>query len=105
MGMAQSTVVEPAAPRRIGRAAVGTLTLAVIALLAWQGVTASGAPDPTVPGLSHRAVVLDAGVLVLREGLEAILVIAAISSSFIGATARYRRPVAAGAGAGMLATV
>jgi high-affinity iron transporter len=89
----------------VGWAALVTLAVAVLSILVWQGVTADGAPDPTVPGLHHRAIVLDAGVLVFREGLEAILVLAAISSSFVGAQAAFRRPVAAGSGAAILATV
>jgi high-affinity iron transporter len=91
--------------RAVGWAALVTLAVAVLSILVWQGVTADGAPDPTVPGLHHRAIVLDAGVLVFREGLEAILVLAAISSSFVGAQAAFRRPVAAGSGAAILATV
>ncbi len=91
--------------RAVGWAVLVTLAVAVLSILVWQGVTANGAPDPTVPGLHHRAIVLDAGVLVFREGLEAILVLAAISSSFVGAQATFRRPVAAGSGAAILATV
>ncbi|MGB0096264.1 MAG: hypothetical protein WBP81_27460, partial [Solirubrobacteraceae bacterium] len=57
-----------------------------------------GTPDPTATGhLSHGAVVWDSGVLVFREGLEAILVLAAITASFMGANASHRRPDAAGA--------
>src|SRR4029079_3587559 len=91
--------------RAVGWAALVTLAVAVLSILVWQGVTAEGAPDPTLPGLHHRAIVLDAGVLVFREGLEAILVLAAISSSFVGAQSAFRRPVAVGSGAAMLASV
>ncbi len=79
--------------------------LVVLAILVWQGVTAAGNPDPTVPHLGRSAVILDTAVLVLREGLEAILVIAALTASFNGAQASYRRPVAAGVGVALLATV
>jgi high-affinity iron transporter len=91
--------------RAVGWAVLVTLAVAVLSILVWQGVTADGAPDPTVPGLHRRAIVLDAGVLVFREGLEAILVLAAISSSFVGAQSTFRRPVAVGSGAAILATV
>jgi high-affinity iron transporter len=50
-------------------------------------------------------VVIDSGILVFREGLETILVLSAITASFLGANAVYRRPVAAGAGAAIVATV
>ena len=46
--------------------------------------------------LSHTTVVLDSAILVFREGLETILVLAAITASFLGANKVYRRPVAAG---------
>jgi high-affinity iron transporter len=45
--------------------------------------------------------VLDSGLLVLREGLEAILVLAAVTASFRGADAIRRRPVAGGAVVGI----
>ena len=85
------------------------LTFAVLggALLVYLAVTAKGGtPDPTTTDhLSHGAVIWDSGVLVFREGLEAILVLAAITASFMGANASYRRPVAAGAGVAFAAAV
>lgn len=91
--------------RRLGPWALGLATLGLVWLLGWQAVTANGAPDPTVPGLARPVVVLDSAILVLREGLEAILVLAAITASMQGAQAAYRRPVALGAGLGLLASV
>lgn len=78
------------------------------ALLAWSALDASGGvPDPTASTahLSHGAVILDSGLLVFREGLETILVIAAVTASMLGANSLYRKPVAAGAGVGFAATV
>jgi high-affinity iron transporter len=78
------------------------------ALLAWSGLSASGGvPDPTASQahLSHGAVVLDSGLLVFREGLETILVIAAVTAGMLGANSVYRKPVAAGAGTGFAAAV
>lgn len=77
----------------------------VAAVFVWQGITASGAPDPTVPHTSPGVAVLDIGVLVFREGLECILVLSAIVASLMGAHQLYRRPIAAGVGIGFLATV
>ena len=57
--------------------------------------------DTTV---SRATVVADAGVIVFREGLEAVLILAAITASFTGARRRLRRPVLLGALAGLLAT-
>ena len=83
------------------------LGLAAVALLLWQGLTASGGtPDPTdAQNLSHGAVVTDSAVLVLREGLECILVLAAVLASMRGANGGFRRPVGVGAGVGFAASV
>ncbi len=82
--------------------------LALLGLLAWQiGGSSGGVPDPTAAGthLSHSAVVLDSGLLVFREGLEAILVLAAITASMRSGQRSRRRPVAAGAGLALAASV
>ena len=79
-----------------------------IVVVSWHA--AGGTTDPTdLPAghrLSHTTVVLDSAILVFREGLETILVLAAITASFLGANTVYRRPVAAGSalaiGAGVL---
>lgn len=49
--------------------------------------------------------VLDIALLVFREGLESILVLAAITASMTGARRHFQRPVALGAVAGFLATL
>ncbi len=77
----------------------------VIGMVIWQGVTAHGAPDPTQPNTSPTAALLDIGILVFREGLECILVLAAITASMTGRKQPYQRPVAAGAGIAFVATL
>ncbi len=77
----------------------------VVVLIIWQGVTAHGAPDPTQPNTSPTVAFLDIGVLVFREGLECILVLAAITASMTGKKRMYRRPIAAGAGMAFGATL
>ena len=79
--------------------------LLVAGVLVWQGITAQGSPDPTIPHLSPTVARLDIGVLVFREGLESILVLSAITASMVGANRSHRRPVAVGAVVGFLATV
>jgi high-affinity iron transporter len=79
--------------------------LIVAALLIWQGVTASGNPDPTVPHTSSAVAVFDIAALVFREGLECILVLTAITASLMGSNQSYRKPIAAGAGVGFIATL
>ncbi len=88
------------APRHSVIVAVGlALAAAVVAaILIWQGVTEHGAPDPTRPNTSPTVAFLDIGVLVFREGLECILVLAAITASMTGPRQAHRRPVALGAG-------
>src|SRR5216683_2712983 len=71
----------------------------------WQGVTAHGAPDPTLPHTSAAVASLDIGVLVFREGLECILVLAAITASMTGAKRAHRRPVTFGAAFAFIATL
>src|SRR5438046_10530172 len=79
--------------------------MAVIAILVWQGIFVHGAPDPTQPNTSKTVAALDIGVLVFREGLECILVLAAITASMTGAKRAHRKPVAAGAGVAFGATL
>ena len=79
--------------------------LLVVGLLVWQVITAQGSPDPTIPHLSPTVARLDIGVLVFREGLECILVLSAITASMVGTNRSHRRPVAAGAVIGLLATI
>jgi len=77
----------------------------ILGVLAWQGITSAGNPDPTSPHTGAAAAILDIGVLVFREGLECILVLSAITASMVGPDRAHRRPVAAGAGVGLLATL
>src|SRR3954467_8413362 len=78
---------------------------AVVALMIWQGVTEQGAPDPLRPNTSPTSAFLDIAVLVFREGLECILVLAAVTASMTGTKQAHRRPVAIGAGFGFGATL
>ncbi len=55
--------------------------------------------------VSRATIVVNGAIIVFREGLEAILILAAISASFVGAKRHLRRPVLIGAFAGLGATV
>jgi high-affinity iron transporter len=84
------------------------LALAVAGVLIWQLLSASGGtPNPTDPNshLSRLAVVLDSGILVLREGLETILVLAVLTASMRGANTSFRKPLAVGGAAALGASV
>src|SRR5947207_558084 len=87
------------------RVGIIAAAICVAAVIVWQSVTAHGAPDPTQPNTSPTVAFLDIGVLVFREGLECILVLAAITASMTGKKRAYRRPVAAGAGIAFVATL
>src|SRR5690348_1670435 len=104
-----TTAEDLAARRRLLRRAAWSLVAgAAIAALSWKAITSpDGVADPTAEGtsLSHGAVIVDSGLLVFREGLEAVLVLAALTASFVGANGRLRRPVAGGAGVALLASV
>jgi high-affinity iron transporter len=79
--------------------------LLVAGVMIWQGVAASGAPNPLAPGTGFSAAVLDIAVLVFREGLECVLVLAAITAGAGERGSSLRSPVALGAAAGFLATL
>src|SRR5438093_1726052 len=87
------------------RIGIFATALCVVAMLVWQGVTAQGAPDPMRPNPSPTVAFLDIGILVFREGLECILVLAAITASMTGVKRSHRRPVALGAGAAFIASL
>jgi high-affinity iron transporter len=73
----------------------------IVVVVSWHAQ--GGTTDPTAlpPGhrLSHTTVVINSAILVFREGLETILVLAVIMASFLGGNRVYRRPVVAGGGA------
>jgi high-affinity iron transporter len=84
------------------------LAVAVTAVvLGWHAE--GGTTDPTAlplgDRLSHTTVVINSAILVLREGLETILVLAAVMASFLGANRVHRRPVALGGAAALVAGV
>ncbi|PYR95120.1 MAG: iron permease [Acidobacteria bacterium] len=86
-------------------AAVLTAGAALVAtVLVLQVLTTGGLPDPTGHG-DFGARVLDIAVLVFREGLECVLVLAAITANMVGGKRACQRPVAAGAGVALAATL
>jgi high-affinity iron transporter len=83
------------------------LFLPILAILVWQGVTAAGSPDPTVAHTGRGSAILDISVLVFREGLETILVLAAITAGLArkNENSAHVRPIFAGAGLGIVASI
>ncbi len=83
----------------------GVALLLILGVLVWQAVAVSGNPDPLAASTSSSAAILDIGILVFREGLECILVLAAITAGLSRSKQRYGSSIASGAGIGILATV
>ena len=80
--------------------------LLITGVIIWQAVTFSGVPDPTANNLNSVAAVLSCGLLVFREGLEAILVLSAITATVKRKNQKnYDKGIAAGTGLGLLATI
>jgi high-affinity iron transporter len=90
------------------RLAWWALALSVVAALVYLMATASTGPvDPTEvrSHQSHATVVFNSAIIVFREGLEAVLIFAAVTASFVGANQERRRPVVAGAATAFAAAV
>jgi len=54
---------------------------------------------------SRAAIVTNSAIIVFREGLEAVLILAALMASMVGAQRRFRRPLMAGVGIALVASV
>jgi high-affinity iron transporter len=81
---------------------------AIVATVVASVVYASqGTPDPTdaTAPEPHAVIVANSAIIVFREGLEAVLILAAVMAPMLGARDRLRRPVAAGAALGFAAAV
>ncbi len=74
-------------------------------LLGWHAHGGTADPTDSANSMSPTTATINSGVLVFREGLETILVLAAITASFLGGNRAYRKPVAAGGGLALLASV
>src|SRR3954470_22111715 len=91
---------------RATRTAWWAAIAAAVAFLVYLMATASTGPaDPTEVRTSHGTAVVNSAIIVFREGLEAVLIFAAVTASFLGANRRRRRPVVAGAAVAFAATV
>ncbi|HMG02413.1 MAG TPA: FTR1 family protein [Edaphobacter sp.] len=73
----------------------------------WQMAAWLGVPDPITAAArtGSGSAILDIGILVFREGLECILVLAAITASMVGEQSSQRRPIAVGAGVAAIVTL
>ncbi|MEO8689229.1 MAG: FTR1 family protein [Solirubrobacteraceae bacterium] len=87
------------APTRLApRSAFWVAVVAAVAGIVYLMATADTGPaDPTEVHQSHGTAVFNASIIVFREGLEAVLIFAAVTASFIGGNRSRRRPVVLGA--------
>ena len=80
-------------------------SLVVLVVLIWQAFVLRGVPDPTSKGLSASSMMLSSGILVFREGLEAILVLAAVTAGLARYKRNYWPPVLTGIAVALAATI
>lgn len=105
MSASREVVVTLSGKRLLKRIAIAAGTLLVFVVLLWQAIASGGVPNPTAPNTPLGSSIVDIGVLVFREGLECILVLAAITASMVGESESYRRPIAVGVVMAFLATL
>ncbi|HEY7022969.1 MAG TPA: iron permease [Ktedonobacterales bacterium] len=103
MSAADSTKRRSLSPLAIAALVAGALF--VTAILIWGGVTQAGLPDPTLPNTGAPTATLNIALLVFREGLECVLVLAAITAGLAGSNATHRRPIGVGVIVGFIATI
>lgn len=84
---------------------LGVCAAVIAGILIWQGITAKGNPNPTAPNMSPASAAMDIAILVFREGLESILVLAAIIASMTGEKQSHRKPIVLGSFTAFLATI
>lgn len=76
-------------------------------ILGWH--SGNGTADPSDAAnavhMSRTTAVVNSAVLVFREGLECILVLAAITASMRGSNSSYRRPIAVGGVVGLAVSI
>lgn len=75
------------------------LQISALSAIGWA------APLDGVPQRAPEAATIDIAILVFREGLECILVLAAVTASMRGPREAQKRPVAFGAGVAVLASI
>jgi high-affinity iron transporter len=83
---------------------VGVLVATIAGGLVYASQGAADPTEATAPE-SHAVVVANSAIIVFREGLEAVLILAAVMAPMIGRQQRLRRPVGAGVAVAFAAVV
>jgi high-affinity iron transporter len=106
--MAARSETAPARARTSGapRSTFWVAGLAAVAGLVYlMAIADTGPVDPTEVHQSHGTAVFNSSIIVFREGLEAVLIFAAVTASFIGGNRSRRRPVVLGAACAFAASI
>ncbi|MCE0521709.1 MAG: hypothetical protein LV480_02220 [Methylacidiphilales bacterium] len=103
----QSLTTETPKTSRLSYGLAALAFLPILAILIWQGITSAGSPDPTVAKTSQWSAILDISVLVFREGLETILVLAAITAGLArkNENSGHAKPIFLGAALGIFVSI
>jgi high-affinity iron transporter len=104
----RATTFERVRPARPSRLAWWVTGLGVIAGLVYLMATAKTGPiDPTEAAhqQSRTTAVFNSATIVFREGLEAVLIFAAVTASLTGDRAAQRRPMVLGVALAFLASI
>jgi len=91
--------------KRIVWIAIAAVVTTAVSIGVRQSHASIGNPSPLGPETSRVAGIFDISVLVLREGLECVLVLAAITAGLTGEQRQNRKSIAVGTGLGLLATL
>ena len=92
--------------RAVPRGSWWVLVVAAVAGIVYLMATAQTGPtDPAEVRQSHGTAVFNSSIIVFREGLEAVLIFAAVTASLIGGNRAARRPVVLGAACAFCASV
>ena len=101
-----TTVSSDSAHRAAPRSVWWVAGLALVAGLVYLMATATTGPaDPTEVKQTEGTAIFNSSIIVFREGLEAVLIFAAVTASFVGGNRSRRRPVVVGAAAAFGASV
>lgn len=87
------------------RATVVGIALLAAAVLVWLLVFSNETGEQAPMQAGSVVAILNVGILVFREGLEFILVLAALTAGMVGARKWQRRPIVVGAALGFIATL
>ena len=103
-GVAEGQMARPAYHRSFWLVALIVMVVPLGVSLR-QGFSRRGSVAPGPTGCNQQPAKIEIAILVLREGLECVLVLAAVTAGLKGASGAYRPTIATGVGVGFAATL